>query len=64
MFANVGASERKLRIILGLVFLVIGFAAPISDQLHMVSFAMAVTMLFPAALGFCPFKALALRRLS
>jgi len=64
MFSNVGPSERKLRILAGLAFMVTGFAAPISDQLHMASFTMGVALLFPAALGFCPFKALALRKLS
>lgn len=64
MFVNVGPSERKLRIIAGLALMVTGFAAPIPDQWHMVSTTLGVALLFPAALGFCPFKALALRKLS
>lgn len=64
MFVNVGPQERKLRIIAGLGLMVTGFAAPISDQMHMAAFTLGVVMLFPAALGFCPFKALALRKLS
>jgi len=64
MFVNVGPSERKLRIIAGISLMVTGFAAPISDQLHIACFTMGVALLFPAALGFCPFKALALRKFS
>jgi len=64
MFANVGPSERKLRIIAGLSLMVIGFAAPIPDQWHMIAFTLGIASLLPAALGFCPFKALALRKLS
>jgi hypothetical protein len=64
MFMNVGPSERKLRIIAGLILMVIGFAAPIPDQWHMVAMTLGIVALLPAALGFCPFKALALRKLS
>lgn len=64
MFVNVGPSERKLRIIAGLALMVIGFAAPISEQFNIVSTTLGIALLMPAALGFCPFKALALRKLS
>jgi hypothetical protein len=64
MFVNVGPSERKLRIIAGLALMGIGFAAPIPDQWHLVSISMAVALLFSSTLGFCPFKALVLRKLS
>lgn len=64
MFANVGPSERKLRIIAGLALMVTGFAASMPDQMHMAATTLGVALLLPAALGFCPFKALALRKLS
>lgn len=64
MFANVGPSERKLRIIAGLALMAAGFAAPLPDQMHIASTTLGVALLLPAALGFCPFKALALRKLS
>jgi hypothetical protein len=64
MFYNIGPSERKLRIMVGLAFLAAGFAAPIPEQWHLASFSIAVPFLFSAALGFCPFKALLLRKLS
>jgi hypothetical protein len=41
-----------------------GFAAPIPEQWHLASFSIAVPFLFSAALGFCPFKAVLLRKLS
>jgi hypothetical protein len=64
MFDNIGPSERKLRIMVGLAFLGAGFAAPIPEQWHLASFSIAVPFLFTSALGFCPFKALLLRKLS
>lgn len=64
MFANVGPSERKLRIIAGLALMAIGFAAPLPEQWHIVFTTLGVAALIPAALGFCPFKALVLRKLS
>lgn len=64
MFANIGPSERKLRILAGLALMVAGFAAPLPDQMNIVATTLGVALLFPAALGFCPFKALALRKLS
>ena len=64
MFDNVGPSERKLRIIAGLVLMVIGFAAPTPDQFNIAFTSLGVILLLPAALGFCPFKALVLRKLS
>lgn len=64
MFVNVGPSERKLRIIAGLSLMVIGFAAPIPDQWHMASMTLGLATLIPAVLGFCPFKALVLRKFS
>jgi len=64
MFMNIGASERKLRIILGFLLMAIGFAAPIPDQWHIIAMTIAVPALITAALGFCPFKAVLLRKLS
>lgn len=64
MFVNVGPSERKLRIIVGLALMVTGFAAPVPDQWHMAFMTLGVAVLLPSALGFCPFKALLLRKLS
>lgn len=64
MFVNIGPSERKLRIIVGLALMVTGFAAPIPDQWNMASMTLGVALLIPSALGFCPFKALLLRKLS
>jgi hypothetical protein len=64
MFTNIGPSERKLRIIVGLILAVTGFAAPIPDLWHMAFLVSAVALLMPSALGFCPFKALLLRKLS
>jgi len=64
MFVNVGPLERKLRIIVGLALMAMGFAAPVPDQWHMVLTTLGVAVLVPSALGFCPFKALALRKLS
>jgi len=64
MFANIGPSERKLRIIAGLALMLAGFAAPVPDQWHMAFLTLGVASLLPSALGFCPFKALLLRKLS
>lgn len=64
MFVNVGPTERKLRIIIGLLLMVTGFAAPIPDMWHMAFLSLGVAVLFPSAMGFCPFKALLLRKLS
>lgn len=64
MFVNVGPSERKLRVIAGLSLMLAGFAAPIPEQWSMLSTTLGVALIIPAALGFCPFKALALRKLS
>ncbi len=63
MFENVGPLERKLRIIVGLALIGIGFAAPIPDQWHMASMSLALISLFPAIFGFCPAKALLFRSL-
>jgi len=64
MFENIGPFERKLRILIGVAFLGAGFAAPMPEQWHLASFSIAVPFLFSAALGFCPFKAVLLRKLS
>ncbi len=58
MLDNIGPLERKLRVIIGLALLAIGFAAPMPDQWHLASMTLALIALFPAAFGFCPLKAL------
>ena len=64
MFINVGPQERNVRIAAGVVFMAAGFAAPIPDLWHAIIMSLGVAMLFTAALAFCPFKALLLRRVS
>lgn len=64
MFVNVGPTERKLRIVAGIALMVAGFTANLADQMHIAAFTLGVALLFPAAMGFCPFKALALRKFS
>jgi hypothetical protein len=64
MFYNIGPSERKLRIIIGLALIVAGFAAPFPEQWHLAAMTIGVPVFLTAALGFCPFKALLLRRTS
>lgn len=64
MFTNVGPTERKLRVFVGLILMVAGFAAPIPDLWHMAFMVSGVALIMPAALGFCPFKALLFRKLS
>lgn len=64
MFSNIGPAERKLRIIIGLILMVTGFAAPVPDLWHMAFLSFGVVLLMPSAMGFCPFKALLLRKLS
>lgn len=64
MFSNIGPSERKLRIILGLILMVTGFTAPVPDLWHIAFLVSGVALIMPSALGFCPFKALLLRKLS
>jgi hypothetical protein len=63
MFENVGPLERKLRIIIGLALIAIGFAAPLPEQGHLASMSIGIIALFPATFGFCPLKALLFRRL-
>lgn len=64
MFKNVGASEIKLRVFTGIALMVAGFGAPLPEEMHLAAMSIAVPVLFTAALGFCPLKALLLRKTS
>jgi hypothetical protein len=63
MFVNVGPLERKLRIVIGFALIAMGFTAPLPEQWHLAAMSLSIIALFPALFGFCPLKALLLRRL-
>lgn len=63
MFINLGPLERKLRIVIGLTLIALGFTAPLSEQWHVATMSIGVIALFPALFGFCLFKALLFRSL-
>ena len=58
MKPNVGGIDRIGRIVIGIVLLVVGFAAPIGMTWQIVVFAIAAVALVTALVGFCPANAL------
>ena len=56
-FANVGATDRVLRFIVGVLALTIGFAAlglPQGEIAGIIAAVVGVLMLLTSAIGFCP----------
>lgn len=51
---NVGGADKKVRLILAVVFVVAGFFAPISATLKIVLYALAGIAAITALGGFCP----------
>lgn len=58
MKSNVGGIDRTVRIVLGIVLLIVGFAAPIDMTWRIVALVVAAIALVTAAAGFCPVNAM------
>ena len=58
MKCNVGGIDRTIRIVLGLVLLVVGLAAPIEMTWRIVALVIAGIALVTATVGFCPANAI------
>jgi disulfide bond formation protein DsbB len=58
MKCNVGGIDRTGRIVLGIVLLVVGLAAPLEMTWRIVALVVAAVALVTAILGFCPANAI------
>lgn len=58
MKSNVGGMDRTARIVLGLVLLIVGLAAPIEMTWRIVALVIAAIALVTAAVRFCPANAI------
>lgn len=58
MKCNVGGMDRTSRILLGLVLLVVGLAAPIEMTWRIAALVIAGIALVTATVGFCPVNAI------
>jgi hypothetical protein len=58
MKPNVGGIDRIGRIVVGIVLLVVGLAAPISAMWQIVALVVAAIALITAVVQFCPLNAL------
>jgi hypothetical protein len=58
MKANVGNTDRVIRVILAVLLIVLGLAGVLSGTLAIVGYILSVVLLVTAAIGFCPLYAL------
>jgi len=58
MKCNVGGIDRIGRIVIGIVLIVAGFAAPVEMTWRIVMFVVAAIALVTAIVGFCPANAI------
>lgn len=58
MKCNVGGIDRTGRIVLGIVLLVVGLAAPLEMIWRIVALVVAAVALVTAAISFCPANAI------
>lgn len=58
MKPNVGGVDRNTRIVVGIILLVIGVAAPLEMTWRIVALVVAAVALVTAAVRFCPANAL------
>jgi hypothetical protein len=58
MKCNVGGMDRTGRIVLGIVLLLVGLAAPIATTWRIVALVIAAIALVTAAVRFCPVNAI------
>jgi hypothetical protein len=58
MKSNVGGIDRTLRIIVGIVLLLVGLAAPLEMTWRIVALAVAAIALVTAFVRFCPINAM------
>jgi len=58
MKCNVGGIDRTGRIVIGIVLLVVGFAAPIEMTWRIVALVIAAVALVTAIVRFCPANAI------
>jgi len=54
MKANVGSTDKTIRIVLGVVLLIVGFSVPMSAGLKTVVFVLSGIALVTAFISFCP----------
>lgn len=58
MKRNVGGFDRNARIVVGVVLLIVGLAAPIAMTWRVVSLVIAAIALVTAFVGYCPANAI------
>jgi len=58
MKCNVGGIDRTARIVLGIVLLIVGLAAPIDTTWRIVALVIAAIALVTATVRFCPANAI------
>lgn len=58
MICNVGGIDRTARIVLGIVLLIVGLAAPIDMTWRIVALVIAAIALVTATVRFCPANAI------
>lgn len=58
---NVGPTESKVRITLGIVLIVMGLLVPLPEVLQLSAMSIGILSILPGFFGFCPIKAVFVR---